>query len=267
LEHIKWLTNTGKTLKTADGKTIKIYHFNHQQDEKVFSAWAKHFRNHYCPDSEIDTLRKGTGYSRSEYLTNVKFPDIKDAPGPSIRSGDFGEILIADYLEYSLNYWVPRIKFCDKASRNESTKGCDIIGIKFFNKKKITSRDMLTIYEVKAKFTGSQENKLQEAVNDSMKDPRRKPESLNFIKQKLIQKGQSEQASQVERFQNPEDHPYNETFGAAALFSIANFNEKTISETNTADHPNNNILELLVIHGKDMMSLVHSLYRRAADEA
>jgi len=212
-------------------------------------------------------LRKGYGLSRADYLTNIKFPDIKNAPGPSIRSGDFGEILVADYLEYSLNFWVPRVRFCDKASRNDSTKGCDIIGLKIFNKKKITSKDMLTIYEAKAKFTGSPENRLQEAVDDSCKDPRRKAESLNFIKQKLTQKGKTEQASQIERFQNPVDNPYEESFGAAALFSASCFDEKILSGTNTTGHPNGTRLNLIVIHGKDIMNLVHSLYKRAADEA
>lgn len=267
MDHIKWLINTGKTLKTTDGKIINIFHFKHQQDEEVISSWAKHFRDHYCSDDDIDDLRRGTGYSRSEYLINVKFPDVSSAPGPSIRSGDFGEILVADYLEYVLNHWVPRIRYCDKASRNESTKGCDIIGFKIFNKKKITSRDLLTIYEAKAKFTGAPKNRLQEAVDDSGKDPRRKAESLNFIKQKLNQKGQSEQASQVERFQNPEDNPYQENFGAVALFSTSCYDEKCLSKTNTKDHPNNGVLNLMVIHGKDMMPLVHKLYERAADEA
>lgn len=267
MEHVKWLIDTGKPIKTIDGKTIRVFHFNHQSDEKVLSAWAKHFRNHYCPDSEIDALRKGTGLSRAEYLTNMTFPDIKVSPGPSIRSGDFGEILVADYLQYTLNYWVPRMRFCGKAVRNESTKGCDIIGFKIINKNKITSKDLLTIFEAKAKFTGAPENRLQEAVDDSMKDPRRKPESLNFIKRKLIQQGQVEQSLLVERFQNTEDRPYEEIFGAVALFSNTCFDAQCVSKTNTKGHPNNNNLQLMVIHGKDMMPLVHNLYRRATDEA
>ncbi len=268
MKHIDWLIDTKQTLQTADGKTINVFEFHHQQDDSVLSAWAKHFRNHYCLDSEIDSLRKGTSYSRAEYLKEIKFPDGKNKPGPSIRAGDFGEILVADYLQYVMNYWVPRTSYCDKVIRNESSKGCDIIGFKIFNKKRISPRDTLAVYEAKAKFSGNTpKNRLQDAVRGSMKDIRRKPESLNFIKQKLIQKGQLEHSTQVERFQDPEDKPYNEISGAVALFSTACFDAECVSETNASSHPNKSNLVLIVIHGEDMMPLVHRLYRRAADEA
>src|SRR5690349_19427217 len=93
-EYIKWLVDTGDRISTSDGQAVEVWEFSHQADDAVISAWAKHFRNHYCLDDQIDELRDGTSYSRSEYLINVKFPDEKVAPGPSIRSGDFGEILV-----------------------------------------------------------------------------------------------------------------------------------------------------------------------------
>ena len=117
--HINWLVDTGQKLKTADSKIIRVMEFRHQKDDKVLSEWAKHFRNHYCFDCEIDDLRRGTVYSRAEYLENIKFPDASVAPGPSIRAGDFSEILIADYLQYLLGYWVPDNRYCDKIIRNE----------------------------------------------------------------------------------------------------------------------------------------------------
>ena len=98
-EHTKWLVDTGERLKTADGKEVEVWEFRHENDEAVLSAWAKHFRNHYCFDSEIDYWRRGYKCSRGEYLNTIKFPDPKDAPGPSIRAGDFGEVLVADFLE------------------------------------------------------------------------------------------------------------------------------------------------------------------------
>jgi len=268
MRHLDWLIDTKVRLKTVDRRTVQVLEFRPQNDEKILSDWAKHFRNHYCSDSEIDTLRKGTGYSRAEYLNEIKFPDAKLKPGPSIRAGDFGEILVADYLEYVLNFWVPRTRYCDKESRNESTKGCDIIGFKIFNEKGFSPRDTLAVYEAKAKFSGNTpKNRLQEAVQDSMKDVRRKPESLNSIKRKLIQKDESKAALEVERFQNPEDNPYREISGAVALFSTACYDAQCVSETDTSGHPNRNNLILIVIHGKDMMPLVQRLYRRAADEA
>ena len=105
--HLAWLKDTGQALKTEDGKNVKIFEFEHRNDPKILSAWAKHFRNHYCNDDEIDDLRSGPGLSRSDYLLTIKIPDDKEKPGPSTRAGDFGEIPVADYLEFKLNYVVP----------------------------------------------------------------------------------------------------------------------------------------------------------------
>jgi len=142
-EHIKWLVDTGQRLQTADGRAVEVWEFNRRAEDKVLSAWAKHFRNHYCLDNQLDELRHGTSHTRAEYLIQIKFPDAHIAPGPSIRSGDFGEILVSDYLEFILGYWVPRTHYINKAVRNESTKGCDIIGFKFTTEGKESPRDIL----------------------------------------------------------------------------------------------------------------------------
>ena len=131
-DHIKWLIDTGKRIVTSNGKLVPIWELKHENDDKILSAWAKHFRNHYCRDTDIDDLIDGTifaknPYPRAEYLTNIKFPDAKLPPGPSVRSGDFGEILIADYVEYVLNFWVPRTRFCDRMNRNDPSKGESVV--------------------------------------------------------------------------------------------------------------------------------------------
>ncbi len=265
---LQWLRDTGERLQTTDGKTVEVWEFCHQNAQAVLSAWACHFRNHYCLDAEIDNYRRGYNYSRSEYLENIKFPDERTAPGPSIRAGDFGEILVADYLEYILGFWVPRTRYGDKTIRNESTKGCDIIGFKILKDGNYSSDDMLAIFEAKAQFSGRNANpRLQDAVEGSAKDNIRKAESLNAIKQRLFVRQLHQDAERVERFQNFEDRPYKETFGAVALFSTNVYDLKTISTTNTTCHPNSNNLMLLVIRGPALMNLVHELYRRAANEA
>ena len=266
--HLNWLIDTGQRLKTADNKTVSVLEFRHQKDDKVLSEWANHFRNHYCSDTDIDTLRRGTTYTRAEYLTEIKFPDGSNKPGPSIRAGDFSEILIADYLQYLLEYWVPRNRYCDKMNRNESPKGSDVLGFKLVREGQESARDVLAIYEVKSRFTGTKSyNRLQEAVTDSCKDVTRRAESLNAIKQHLLDKKQNVYIPRVERFQNPIDHPYEEAWGAVALFSTTCFSGDLICETDTSIHPGKDKLILIVIHGQDMMKLVHDLYRRAADEA
>lgn len=268
LPHLKWLIDTGKRLETEDGQIVEIWEFDHQPDEEVLSNWAKHYRNQYCDDNEIDFLRRGTKFSRAEYLDNIKFPDSTNSPGPSIRAGDFGEVLVADYLEYVLKYWVPRTRYIDKTVRNESTKGSDIIGFHIIDQTIDSDNDSLAIFEVKTQFSGKKAKpRLQNAVDDSSKDHIRKAESLNAIKQKLFYRDKIADATLIERFQNPEDRPYQEINGAVAIFDLPVYDEDDICKTNTTSHPNKKNLKLLVIQGVEFMELVHALYRRAADEA
>ena len=265
-KHTKWLVDTGERLKTADGKDVEVWEFRHEKDGTVLTAWAKHFRNHYCFDSEIDDWRRGYKCSRAEYLNNIKFPDPKDAPGPSIRAGDFGEVLVADFLEYLLGYWVPRTRYGDKTIRNESTKGSDIIGFHIVKDGKASNK--LAIFEAKVQFSGEKPKaRVQDAVDDSAKDITRKAESLNAIKQRLRRRNEDEDAEKIERFQNEVDHPYKEVYGAVALFENPLFDRGLASSTDSSSHPYSGNLTLVVIKGDQMMTLVHELYRRAANEA
>ena len=242
-EHVNWLVDTGERITTIDGKTVEVWEFCYQPDERVLSNWARHFRNHYCLDSQIDELRDGTGCSRSEYLNEIKFPDANAYPGPIVRAGDFGEILVADFLEYVQGFWVPRSRYIDKARRNESTKGCDIIGFLITNEGEESPRDVLAIFEAKAQFTGRKAKaKLQEAVDDSGKDPLRKAESLNAIKHRFLDTNNPIYAKRVQRFQDIEDKPYLELSGGAALLENYLFDQDLIKDTITQQHPNQNHL-------------------------
>lgn len=274
----KWLVNTGQTMKTTDGKIIEVWELQHKKDETALSAWAKHFRNQYCKDSDLDFLRGDR--SRKDFLENIKFPSRHSALGPGVRAGDFGEILVADYLQWIIGYWVPRVRWNSKVVRDESSKGSDVIGFQFHDKTENSPKDALAVFETKTKFSGvGAGTRLQDAIDDSAKDHLRIAESLNYIKQRLFDKGEKLKAKQVERFQNPVDQPYREVYGAAALYSHDQFKpseickadcQKIRTSANGATpqpHPNRSALVLIVIKGTDMMSLVHDLYRRAADEA
>jgi len=276
--HIQWLVDTGQRLATSDGKTIEVWELRHIADDTVLSAWAKHFRNHYCSDEDIDALRAAR--TKKDYLEQIKFPSRTSSLGPSVRAGDFGEILVADYLQWILGYSVPRVRWNAKIVRDESSKGSDVIGFRFSNPPGTSPNDVLAVFESKTRFSsGSAANRLQDAINDSAKDHIRIDESLNYIKQRFFDKGQVDEAKKIERFQNPVDLPYRELFGAAALFTADQFQSTDIcaadcqkvpsssSQTGFRPHPNHDGIALIVIRGTDMMTLVHNLYQRAADEA
>ncbi len=267
--HLICLKKHRKPLITAEGKEVALWQIQLPNDESLLSGWAKSFREHYCLDSEIDALRAGTGLSRKDYLTTIVFPDKSIAPGPAVRAGDFAEILVSDYLEYLLDYWVPREKYAEKATRNESVKGVDILGFFLAHPQKPSPKDRLIAFESKAQLTGSRYlNCLQEAVNHSSKDLLRRAYSLNATKRRLLAAGRPQKALIVQRFQDLADNPYMFRSGAAAVLCDTAFDQKTIAKSTTVSAHNNKAnLELLVIRGKDLISLVHALYERAANEA
>ena len=270
--HTSFLERSRTTLQTVCEKKVEVWELHHINNDAIMSAWAKHFRQHYCRDSDIDSLRKGTGKSRQDYLNTIKFPDKKQKPGPSIRAGNFAEILVADFLEFIHGYEVlgRLTRYSNKTIRNESTKGNDIIGFRFVNGANPDPKDELAFFEAKAKFTGnstSAQNRLQDAIKGSAKDKLRLGESLNAMKQRFIEQNMAKEAEKVQRFQNVADNPYTTNYGAVALVCNSNYSEPIATSANTSSHPFNDNLRLVIIKGENMMALVHELYKRAADEA
>ncbi|GGH23842.1 Hachiman antiphage defense system protein HamA [Mucilaginibacter phyllosphaerae] len=267
-EHTKWFKQRTSALKTADGSDVTVLDFKPDlKDAKAMSAWAKHFRNHYVFDTEIDALRQGTSLSRTAYINQLKFPTTDPGLGPGIRSGDFGEILVADFLEYHLLHWVPRTRYGIKTIRDESSKGSDLIGFKLFDKKQ-SPKDILTIIEAKAQFSGKKAKpRLQDAIDGSAKDAARLGESLNAIKQRLYDKGYTDECAVVERYQDPVSKPYKTQYGAAALFCNAAYEDTAITTATGVGHPYKKDLFLVLIRADDFMDLVHHLYELAANEA
>ncbi|MBD2790701.1 Hachiman antiphage defense system protein HamA [Xenorhabdus szentirmaii] len=263
-EHLKWLIDTGDVITTNCGKQAKVYRFDYDlADQATLKKWAKHFRNHYCLDREIDFL-KAPGQTNSEYLLKMKFPSKIKAPGPSIRAGDFAEILVTDYLTYLQGFIVPRTRYDRKAVPNESTKGSDILAFKMdpIN----SANDELLVYEVKAKLTGKPKDVLQEAIDHSGKDELRLAESLNGIKQRMFDRNERSNISMISRFQDSVNKPYKQSFGAAAVCSDSVYDATILSHADSSKHPHVSKLELIAFHGKELMELAHTLYEVAANE-
>jgi len=268
-QYLSGLSKRAETLSTSDGRRIDVWELTVAPTASYLSEWASKFRQHYCSDDEIDALKAGTGLTRSEYLTQLVFPDNSVAPGPGIRAGDFAELLISDYVEHLLGYWVPRGKYAEKASRDESVKGVDILGFQLTNPSGSTPTDVLLAFEVKAQFSGRKYNgRLQTAIDDSSKDYLRRAMTLNATKRRLHRSGEYDKALLVQRFQNQSDHPYIYRSGAAAILSDTAYDESLLqSATKTVEHQNAANLELIVIRGNELMKLVHALYERATHEA
>lgn len=261
-QYLDWLIQE-KPVITSEGKQIVIYELVIQDDESVLNSWAKHLREHYCADSEIDVLRAGYGFERDEYLKKIKFPDANTNPGPSVRSGDFTEILIADYVQYVLDYIVPRTRYDLKVNKNSSTMGSDLVGYKCG--KKVSSNDELIVFEVKAKASevrSLSKARLQKAVDDSNKDVVRLAETLNAVVQRLIDRNDLEEAKRVQRFQNSSDTPYRKIFAAAAVHSNMSYSDNILKTVSTIHHADPD-LKLIVMHCDKLMEFIHEMYGRA----
>ncbi|MCL2651785.1 MAG: DUF1837 domain-containing protein [Candidatus Azobacteroides sp.] len=274
--HISFLHNTGTILQTSDGKDVEVWELRHNSNNIILSQWAKYFREHYCKDSDIDSLRSGTGFSRRDYLNNLKFPSASHGTGPGARAGDFGEILVADFLEFIDNYEVlsRKTRYNNRINRDTPDAGSDVIGFRFINYPNPNPIDELAIFETKAKFTGrindtKTKQRLQDAIDGSVIDIDRFriAASLNAMKQRFIDKNMDNEKSKVERFQNETDHPYKMVNGAVALVCNSNYSTIIATSANSNNHPNKVNLRLIIIKGDNMMNLVRELYRRAANEA
>lgn len=259
--HTEWFKKTTQCITTSNGKSVDIVELNHELDEEILNEWALHLRNHYCNDNEIDEECAATGLSKSEFLSTIKLPNE-----PMIISGDFSEILVADYIQFLLNYDVPRTRYENKINRNTSPNGIDVLGFKIISEERISKNDILLTCEVKGALQNPKKDTLQRALKDSKKDYKlRKAESLNAMKRRLKNKEMFREAKIVERFQNITDRPYKEVSGMAAVHSNHTWHNEVITSISSEDHPNSEIL-FITIKGEKLMELARELYRRACDE-
>lgn len=267
------LTPAPKGLKTADSLPIDYWILGKTDDSTVLADWARHLRDHYVDPSHIDSLRGNE--SRTDYLLNTKFPDAKVKPGPSVRAGDFVEMLVADLIEFHKSYWVPRLRWSGKVTRQDSPKGSDILGFLFAKGSIPDEQDELLVVECKARLSKDGTGDLQQAINHSAKDPIRLFESLNYLKQRFLSEKKNAEAERLERFQKLPDIPYRISYGAAAVYCNSAYSESDLIKSDATripgkngegarPHPNRNDLKLIVIVGEDLMSRVHKLYELAA---
>jgi len=265
--HIASLTE-GSDLITTCGRQIRVWELTASVAHPDFSTWAKAFRQHYCDDENIDALREEL--SRKEYLETLVFPHAKQKPGPSIRSGDFAELLVGDFFQFTRRFWIPRFKYQDKASPNESVKGSDVIGFYQLQPGVASALDQLIVCEVKAQLTGNKyKDRLKTAVKDSSKDisKLRLATSLNAIKRRASVGNLTDKVGMISRFQRKTDSKFILKSAAVAILTNEVYDATSISSIDCSDHANAGELELIVMRGANLMELVHKLYEVAANEA
>ena len=250
---------------TNEGKMIEVFHLDIQNDPAIFEEWAIQFRRNYCSDDELDEMISSMNISSKEYLENFKLPsDI--GIGLSTMSGDFGEILVSDYLQNFEEYLVPRTRYNSKVNKNTSTQGSDVLGYKQDSLN--TANDEVIVIEVKSSSSNSisfeAKNKLQEAINHSDKDFERFSTSIvaSYLK---LKSSNIEQANVVKRFLNITDTPFKVIYGAVAVHSNQSFDINILKNVVSKNHRDYQKLRLLVIHSDELMNFIKSLYLKASE--
>lgn len=253
---------------------IKIYKFNKDiLDEDMMDEWARGFKRNYITEENEEELYKGTGLTKQQYLEKMVFPNNKSSIGNSLMAGEFGELLVYDYFNFVLKYYTSRTRYLEKTVSYDAIKGIDVICYNIKNIQIPSENDSLVIAEVKTHSSkkGNCKNTVQNAIIDSNKaivdsnnEMARISESLNAEKRRLINKQRFEEAKIVERFQNKLDNPYILDFFAVAVLESKVYSEDIVIEEVKKYIPKNNIpINMLVIHSKELNSLIKELYRRA----
>lgn len=255
---------------------IKIYKFNKDiLDEDMMDEWARGFKRNYITEENEEELYKGTGLTKQQYLELMVFPNNRSSIGNSLMAGEFGELLVYDYFNFVLKYYTSRTRYLEKTTYYDAIKGIDVICYNIKNIQIPSKNDSLVVAEVKTHSSkkGNCKNTVKKAIADSKKaitdsknnnNMSRIAESLNAEKRRLIDKQRFEEAKIVERFQNKTDNPYILDLFAVAVLESEVYSENIIIEEVYKYIPENNIpINMLVIHSKELSSLIKELYRRA----
>lgn len=240
---------------------VVCYRINWHDDERVLNEWARHIRLHYERDDELveDALRLGV--SAESYLKNYRIP-TSDGLGRSTRSGDFGEIVTSDLLQFMLKYEVPRYKQWLRLDRNQSGAGTDVVAYRF-DASGDASKDTLLAVEVKtSSSTKNLVGTIEKAAADSLsKDPLRLGISVNYLAKQCRRCGDCRTEEELTRFLRISEKPCVTQFGASAVVGIGDihaFLARTDSDLPELEEES----LLLIVHREDLAGLIRELYDR-----
>lgn len=243
-----------------DGTKVYCWCLDWTCSDCVLDKWALHLRRHYISDNILEHRVMARQTTSDQYLPLRVVPDI-----PSIRSGDFAEILISDVLQYLYGLAVPRYKQCNRKDKNASEHGSDVIAYQLKNVNSTSTSDKLFVFEVKsnASKTGDAEfiKTVKKATKDSKKDPNRVPMTLQYMIDEATDVNDQATQKNLQRFTDMGGSPYQKIFGSA----VATSHVKPIDAL-SCKAPNDVGLSafspLIVVHASRLMDLVNSLYGR-----
>ena len=259
-----------KSISYSNGKEIQVYKLDNELlDDSILNNWALGLRNDYVEEILLEPLVKGTGLTKQEFLKKNIFPNHQNRLGASTMSGEFGEILVYDYINFALKHYVTRTRYLEKVNPDMPVSGSDVIGYKVKDIDKPSKTDHLIVAEVKTRSSKSGnknilcEKTIKDAIEHSVKDRVRLGESLNAEKRRLFNRQRNDEAKIVERFQNKTDNPFIIDFFAIAVIDSELYSDQIVLNAVNSQHQNVKSTSILIIHSKELMYFLRELYRRA----
>ena len=133
--HVSWLHDTGERLQTACGREIEIRCSRPTRCDRAVGL-GEHFRQHYITDADLPAMVDGTELSPTPNIYGTCCSPMR----PRLhRDQAYGRVISVRFSSRTmitvsctrLLESRETLRYQDRWNRNDSTKGCDIIGFKF----------------------------------------------------------------------------------------------------------------------------------------
>lgn len=252
---LDWVVS--EDIVSINGTPLKCFCINGAINDDVLDNWALHIRRHYIRDDELARNLAYRNLDSESYLRDWKIPDAAQ-----IRSGDFGEIVISDLLQFIEGYEVPRYKQHGRHDKNNSEHGTDVIAYKVSDLNKPSKNDELVAVEVKSRASSSDLiGAIAAADKDSPKDKSRVGMTLEYFAERSLDAGDTKTSEELKRFLHAGEHPFKQEFSIGAVVGVDNV-KKSLLETKETEIVISNANRVFVVHRAQLMELIHEIYER-----
>ena len=238
------------------GSVVHCYHLENAFDEPIINEWALRIRREYISDENLDLISKGV--DREQFLRD-KIPTKTIKYGPRTISGEFAEIIAADFRRFVLNENVFGSRNNTKATPASPIQGCDIVSC--LVGEEFSEKDELIMTESKSFLSSTNYSVLLEAAKDSEKDSLRIGFTLAFYAGRFAELKMQDQLDMITRFINRAQMKCIEKYEGSCITIDKTLNEVLI-KSSMASYVGNP-KEMYFIYGIDLMDLAHRVYERA----
>lgn len=220
----------------------------------------------YIDPQDLVKMASDNGLTPSDLLKNFILPNKAH-----IKSGDFGEILTRSVIqERKDNPQFPAFRWRNRADKNDTVRGPDLIGY-VINSKKPSSSDLLIFCEVKTRSSTVKEKIVEDAYLDVRKHyVSQLANSLFFIQSWLIRQGQNEEAKIYARFTNPYRDPYQKQLIPCVVHESKNWDDKFLEVLPKIYQPSGEYktgesIEVLIICVENLSNWINQVHLAAID--